>query len=147
MSTDPSLPDSRAPAPEGAFDLEGEVALFGYESTVARARILARSRGWRVGGALRRLGIFVAIAPFVAILPPHAVWLIGSLATGGLLARRRYVERFTLTTVDGTCPNCGAALGVKPARLREPHPLPCEACHHESTLRLPAGALDAHRVE
>ena len=77
------------------FELEGEVTLFGFDSVPAQAGITPRSRAWRVGGALRTMAIFVVIAPFVAIIPPHAVWFIGALLAGAFLARKRYIERFT----------------------------------------------------
>ena len=131
----------------GAFEVDAEATLFGFEPTPAHARIAARSRAWRIGGAARTFGVFAVVAPFVAIIPPHAVWLIGALATGGFLARRRFIERFTLLSLDGTCPKCGAPLEIKSGRLKEPHPLPCETCHHESTLRVPAGTLRDHAVE
>jgi len=143
-SSDAARGQTRVP---GAFDLEAHATLFGFEQTPARATVIARGRGWRVGGAARTFGIFVVIAPIVAIFPPHAVWLIGALVTGALLARRRYIERFTLVHVEGTCPRCGATLGVKAGRLEDPHPLPCEACHHESSLQMPPEALVARAAE
>lgn len=130
------------PGDEGARQLEAEATLFGFEATPVRVRIEPRSRAWRVGGAARTFGVSVVVAPFVAIFPPHAVWLLGMLATGGILARRRYIERFTLQSVEGACPKCGHELRVRPTRLRTPHPLACEGCHHESTLRFADGALE-----
>lgn len=129
-----------AEADASTFVLDARARLFGFDDQPVRAEIIARGRGWRVGGAARIFGIFVVIAPFVAIIPPHAVWLIGSLFTGGVLARRRYVERFTLVGVEGPCPKCGSPIAVKAGRLKRPHPLPCEACHHEASLRLPEDA-------
>jgi hypothetical protein len=148
----PSDDDASAPVvsgerPPGSFDVQAEATLFGFEPTPARAAIAARSRGWRVGGAARIFAVFAVVAPFVAIFPPHAVWLIGALLTGAVLARRRYVERFTLLGVDADCPKCGTPFDVKRTRLKVPHPLSCDACHHESSLRLPAGTLEAHGVE
>ncbi|NNL31476.1 MAG: hypothetical protein HKO77_10655, partial [Gemmatimonadetes bacterium] len=61
--------------------------------------------------------------------------------TGGVLARRRYIERFTLVSVDGQCPKCNGELKVKKGRLKQPHSLPCEGCNHEPALRVPAEAL------
>lgn len=131
---------SRAPA-GATFEVDARATLFGFDDTPVRATIIARSRAWRVGGAARRFAVFVVVAPFVAIFPPHAVWPIGALLTGAALARRRYVERFTLVQVDGPCPRCGAALSAKPGRLKLPHALPCEACNHEPSLRVPGEAL------
>lgn len=143
----PKGADSAGGARPGTFQTTAEAALFGFDPSPARAEIVARSRGWRVGGAARIFAAFVVVAPFLAIFPPHAVWFIGALSAGGLLARRRYVERYTLVEVEARCPKCDAPLSVKPSRLRVPHPLPCDVCHHESSLRLPEGTLQAHAVE
>ena len=132
--------------PPGAFDAIAQATLFGYAAVPAHVRVTARTSAWRVGGALRTLALFTVVAPFAAIFPPHAVWPIGALATGATLARRRWIERFTLQAVDGACPKCGHPLQVKPARLRMPHPVPCDACHHEVTLRLPPEVLAAHEL-
>ena len=128
----------------GDFETDAELTLFGFPPTPARVRLTARTRAWRVGGAARTFALFLVLAPFAAIFPPHAVWPIGALATGGVLARRRYVERFTLREAECVCPKCGKTLGLKPTRLRVPHPVACDACHHESSLRLPEGVLKAH---
>ena len=93
------------------------------------------------------MGIFVVIAPFVAIVPPHAPWGIGALAAGAIFARRRMIERFTLISLEGTCPKCEHPLRVKRARLRIPHPLTCEGCHHQASLKVPAEALAAGMVD
>lgn len=127
---------------EGAFETDAQITLFGFDASPAKAKILHRSRAWRVGGAARTLGIFVLVAPFAAIFPPHAVWPIGALLTGSLLARRRFIERVTLVSLDGRCPKCSKAFAIKSTRLRMPHPLPCDACHHESSLRVPDQALE-----
>ena len=118
------------------FAAPGRAILFGYDPTPAEARLLRRSLGWRAGGAARTMLLFLVVAPVVAIVPPHAPWVIGALLTGIILARRRWQEEITLQALDGTCPKCGTTLAVRPGRLRAPHPLPCEACHHESSLRI-----------
>ncbi len=129
--------------PDGAFRAAGEAVLFGFAPQPVAATIRPRTRTWRMTGAARTMGIALLVAPAVAVLPPHAPWLIGALAAGVVLARRRWMERFTLLDVRGACPKCGAALEVRTGRLRDPHPLACEGCHQTSTLRLPDGALDA----
>lgn len=126
------------------FGAAGEAILFGFDPQPVQVTIQPRSRAWRMAGAARTMGVAVVVAPFVAIVPPHAPWLIGALATGGILARRRWTEHFTVQGVEGCCPKCEAALDVKPGRLKTPHPLVCEGCHHESTLRLAADALAGH---
>lgn len=130
----------------GTFEAEAQATLFGFEPVPVRARVTARSSAWRVGGAVRTMALFAVVAPFAAIFPPHAVWPIGALATGGALARRRWIERFTLEAVDGVCPKCGRPLAVKPTRLRVPHPVPCDGCHHEVAVRLPADVLAANAL-
>lgn len=132
------------PRSERTFSVQAEASIFGFDPSDVTVTITPRSRAWRVGGAARTMGVFVVVAPFVALFPPHAVWPIGALMTGGFLARRRYIERFTLESAEGDCPKCGQALQTKPTRLRSPHQLPCDGCHHESILRLPEGTLEAH---
>lgn len=130
-----------AAAAEGPFTVAGSAVLFGFEPARVEVTLLRRARSWRVGGAARTMGVALLIAPLVAVVPPHAPWLIGVLAVGGTLARRRLGEHFTVTGVKGACPKCGAEIASGAGRLRSPHPLPCEACHHESMLRIPEGAL------
>jgi len=122
--------------------LEGEAILFGFPSTKTVLTIRPRPTSWRASGAALRMAGFTVLAGAVAIVPPHAPWLIGSLVGGGILARRRWIERYTLESVTGTCPKCGAELAVKPSRLRKPHPVMCEACHHEISLTFEASSLD-----
>ncbi len=129
------------PDDTGAYGLDGEATLFGFEPTPVHAEILPRSRGWRVGGAARTMALFVVVAPFMAIFPPHAVWPIGALLTGGALARRRYIERFGLRKLEGACPKCGRELPSKPGMLRIPHPIACPGCNHEVSVRFPAQSL------
>lgn len=131
-----------AQSASGGFATEGEAVLFGFPSTPVEVSLKPRSRAWRMAGAARTMGIAVVVAPVVAIVPPHAPWVIGALAGGGILARRRWTEHFTVLGGSGACPKCGEPLKIKSGRLRHPHPLPCEACHHESTLQLPEEALN-----
>lgn len=129
--------------PEGAIRTEAEAVLFGFPPTPVEVTILPRSNGWRMAGAARTMGIAVVVAPVVAVLPPHAPWVIGALASGAILARRRWTEHFTVLSLEGACPKCSEPIRAKAGRLRKPHPLPCEGCHMDSTLRLPDGVLDA----
>lgn len=133
--------------PGGRFTVEGEATVFGFPPTPAALSVRRRPRSWRVGGAARTMVISAAIAPFAALVPPHAPWAIGALGTGMLLARRRLQERFTLERVEGTCPKCGVPLVVKAARLRRPHPVSCDSCHHQTALRFPAQSLEGGSTE
>jgi hypothetical protein len=133
--------DTHYSEPSDLIRTPARVTLFGFETTLAVASIHPRGRRWRVGGAARTMGIFLMIAPVVAIVPPHAPWGIGALAAGVILARRRMIECFTLIDLDGTCPKCDQALRVKRTRLRTPHAITCEGCHHQASLKLPADIL------
>ncbi len=121
--------------------LQGQAVLFGFDATVVGVDVVARSRRWRLVGALQALGASLLLAPVAAVIPPHAPWAIGALAAGGYFARRRWVETHTLVGVDGACPKCGAAFKTRKAQLRRPHPLDCDGCHHTSQLRIPEEAL------
>jgi len=82
------------------------------------------------------------VAPVVVLVPPHVPWALGALGVGGILARRRWLERFTVLDVDGACPRCGKPVKGTRGRLRHPHPVLCESCHFEGSVEVPAGALD-----
>lgn len=126
---------------DGGSTVEARATLFGFDDQPVRAEILPRSKAWRVGGAARTFAVFAVVAPLVAVFPPHAVWFLGALVAGGVLARRRYIERFTLVSVEGVCPRCGETLAAKKGRLKQPHLLPCEGCNHEPALRVPEELL------
>lgn len=121
--------------------IQAQAVLFGFDASPVALEVIPRTRQWRLVGAARSLAISMVAALFVAILPPHAPWVIGALAAGAFFARRRWTETHTLAGVDGVCPKCGASFETRPTRLKRPHPLECEGCHHVSELRLPDGAL------
>jgi hypothetical protein len=147
-TTTPDTPNGQGPSDTpGTMVAEGQAVLFGYPPSEVRATLRPRPRSWRLTGAAQRVAVSLAVAPFVAMVPPHAPWLIGVLTAGGVMARRRWLEEHTLTAIEGACPSCGTPLEVKSGRLRFPHPLTCEACHHVSSLRLAEGALGANGAE
>jgi hypothetical protein len=133
--------DTQRPEPGGPIRIDARVTLFGFEATQAVASIQPRGTRWRLGGAARTMGIFLVIATVAAIVPPHAPWGIGALAAGVILARRRMIEHFTLIALEGTCPKCDEPLRVKRGRLRTPHGITCEGCHHQASLKLPPETL------
>ena len=119
------------------------VTLFGHPPTAARLELLPRSRGWRTRKAAIRLAIGLAVAPVVALVPPHAPWALISLVTGGILARRRWKERYTIQEVDAHCPRCEAALPLPSGtRLRTPHPVTCPDCGHEPVVEITEAELE-----
>ncbi len=77
------------------------------------------------------------VAPLVALIPPHAPWAVAALAIGATITRRRWLERHTVQSMSGDCPRCGTPLRVaRPTRLRHPHAISCETCHHEPLLKV-----------
>lgn len=118
-------------------EVAGLIKLFGFAPTQCVASILPRTKAWRVGGAVGILVLFSVIASFAIFIPPHGVWTIGALTGGFILARRRWLERFTLHSVNGSCPKCKITLSVKSGPLRYPHPIACDGCHHTGSLELP----------
>lgn len=121
--------------------VQARAVLFGFDPSPVVLDVIPRTRRWRLVGAARALAVSLVGALLVAVVPPHAPWIIGALAAGAYFARRRWTETHTLAGVDGVCPKCGADFEIKPTRLKRPHPLECEQCHHVSELRIPDGAL------
>jgi len=126
---------------DGPVSVRAEAIVFGFPAAPVEMSVLRRASSWRVGGAVRTLVVFVVAAPLAALVPPHAPWAIGALGLGAILASRRLKERFTLVSVRGACPKCAEPLVVKAGRLRSPHPVSCDACHHQAALRFPKAAL------
>lgn len=126
---------------DGVFPVEGRIVLFGFDPRPATAFVRPRPRGWRVAGAARTGVVTLLVAPVVGIVPPHVPWVLGALGVGTFLGRRRWHHRFTLESLDATCPKCGGELGVRSGQLRVPHTVACEGCHHEATLEVDPSAL------
>jgi hypothetical protein len=113
------------------------ITLFGFDPIDAEARIEPRGVRWRLRRTLTAIGTSLLIAPLLALVPPHAPWALGALGVGVIMARRKWLEVHSLLAITGTCPSCGGDVSLpKPARLRHPHPLPCETCKHELTLHV-----------
>lgn len=125
----------------GTVEIPGRIVLFGFDPRAVTLRLLPRSRRWRLLGAGRTMAVALVLAPVAGLVPPHVPWILGVLGVGAFLARRRYEERFTVVGIDGSCPKCGAPLEVPRGRLREPHPVPCERCHHEGSVKVAGEAL------
>lgn len=117
------------------------LSIFGYDPATVDLVVIPRSRRWRMLGAARTMGIALLLTPVAALVPPHAPWALGVLGVGAILARRRWQERYTVVGVEGACPKCGAELEVGRGRLRTPHPLPCESCHHEGSAEVATSDL------
>lgn len=140
---EPVSEDAPAPATSDTFSASAQLTLFGFDATTATVRIRPRARSWRLWGAVRTQAVGLVLAPVAGLVPPHAPWALGAVGVGFLLARRRWRHHFTLEEVRGRCPRCGAAVAPRAGMmLREPHPVPCDGCHHELALVLAAGVLE-----
>lgn len=133
--------------PDGTFDAEARITLFGFDPTSARVHLLPRSKAWRLRGVIPIVLVMLVLVPMVGVIPPHAPWVLAVVVGGTLLARRRWKWHYTLTAVDGTCPRCGAELHVRPGRLRHPHTLSCDACRNDIVLEVPPEVLEEHASE
>jgi hypothetical protein len=117
------------PADPSSTAVAATASVFGHEPTPVTLGLIPRSTGWRVSRALRYLLAGAVAAPVLAVLPPHAPWAVAAGTGGTLLALRKWRERFTLVSLEGACPRCGAPLeGGGSGPLREPHRISCDAC-------------------
>jgi len=136
---------ARARRPEPiTFEPTATLVLFGHEPVPARVEVFERARGWRIRRAVIFAVTGMALAPFVALFPPHAPWALGALSTGFFLAWRSMNSRFAVARLEGDCPRCQEPLHVSSgSRLRIPHPLSCTSCHHELVLNVDPTDLPA----
>jgi hypothetical protein len=118
--------------------MEGTVSLFGFPDTPGRLEVLPRSTAWRSLRAAAFFGGGLLLAPAVGLVPPHAPWVVAALGIGGFLGLRKWKERFTILSFQGTCPKCGGALSLAPGTpLRPIMTVPCHGCNHDSRLTAP----------
>jgi hypothetical protein len=136
MAPPPSSPDASSPARDGV-EIPGRLSLFGHDPVEARVTLRPRSRGWRMRRTLLFGGGILALAPLVALLPPHAPWAVAAVGGGVFVGRRQWLHRYTVLGMSGSCPRCGAAFSLSPGtRLRRPHAISCDDCNHESSLAI-----------
>jgi hypothetical protein len=115
--------------------LEARLSLFGFVSTPVVLAVTPRTRGQRVGRAIASAIGGIVLAPIVFLIPPHAEWVMLSVATGLYWARKNWIAEFVVATFDGRCPRCYAPVKVKPgATLRFPHAVTCYSCHQHPVL-------------
>ncbi len=108
------------------------ITLFGFDPVDATARIEARSAGWRARRASMALAAGLIMAPLLAVVPPHAPWVVVAVGIGLLTAGRRWAEAHTIHFLDGACPRCGEGISIsRPARLSRPHAISCLSCRYE----------------
>ncbi len=132
--------NAMAPTPDAAtpdellagVSVPARITLFGFDPVDARARIEARTTGWRARRASMALAAGLVMAPLLAVVPPHAPWVVVAVAIGLLTARRRWAEAHTLHFLDGACPRCEMDISLsRPARLSRPHLITCPSCQYE----------------
>ena len=112
--------------------MPARITLFGFDPVDATARIEARSTGWRARRASMALAAGLIMAPLLAVVPPHAPWVVVAVVVGLLTARRRWAEAHTLHFLEGACPRCETGISLsRPARLIRPHPISCPSCQYE----------------
>ncbi len=128
---------SVTPTDRGGLDAPARLTLFGHPSTPLAVSLAPRTRAWRLLGAIRTGAIAAALAPVAFLVPPHAPWALAVLAAGGVLARRRWTERYTILGGTGRCPRCGDRIELPEGRrLKSHHTVPCDSCHHEPRLEV-----------
>lgn len=129
------MPDLDAPPADPTGSIGIRLTLFGYPAVAARARLRERSRGERVRRAALYGGGLLLFTPVVALIPPHAPWVLGALGFGAYLARSHLRGTYEVLELHAVCPACGQVLELKPGtRLRLPHGVTCFNCHRESIL-------------
>ncbi len=107
---------------------------FGFPTQPASIEAVARAASWRASRALLAAAVALGVAPIVALVPPHFPWLIGAVVTGGVLARRRLTERYTVLSMTAVCPRCGAPVTTGPGRLTAERTVSCGSCNQDSVL-------------
>lgn len=120
-----------------AIAAPARLSLRGHDPAPARLEVVPRSRKTRTTQALLALLGFWALAPLVALLPPHIPWALAALGAGIYFAWRNWSGEYVVRGFEGSCPRCGAALEIRPeSRIRLPHEMNCFACHHQPILEV-----------
>ncbi|HEX7089472.1 MAG TPA: hypothetical protein VF192_05010 [Longimicrobiales bacterium] len=124
--------------PTGPITPPARLTLFGYTPVPAHVRAIHRPRSLRLSRALLSLFGCWALAPLVALVPPHFPWALTAFGAGIYFARTNWRGTYEIQSLEARCPGCGNALTVKPGtRIGAQHQLTCYNCHHEPLLELP----------
>jgi hypothetical protein len=129
--------------------MEARLSLFGFAATPVTLRVSPRTRSERVMRAILSMVAGILIAPFVFLIPPHAEWVMLSVATGMYWARKNWIAEYVVSSFEGVCPRCHAPVAIKSGTtLRFPHGVVCYACHQHPVLEAGgAPPLDPARRE
>lgn len=116
--------------------LHARLSLRGHESRPAELTLVHRTPRERAVRAVLSLGALWALAPLVAIVPPHIPWALLAFCAGIYLAVRQWTGEYVVQRFDGACPRCAAPLRLPAgSRIRLPHAMVCYGCHHEPVLQ------------
>ncbi len=122
--------ETRNTRAEGAISPPARLELFGFASTPARVEVIPRSGGWRTGHAFGYLLLCWACIAVVMWVPPHFPWILTAFFLGIFFFVKYIRQRYTLVSLEGTCPRCGFPQTIKkPTRLAIPHRCYCPSCH------------------
>ncbi|HEX9106110.1 MAG TPA: hypothetical protein VF832_02750 [Longimicrobiales bacterium] len=114
----------------GAMQPAATLQLFGFAPTPARVEVIPRSTAWRVGHAFGYLLLCWACIGLVMWVPPHFPWILTAFFLGIFFFVKYIRQRYTLVSLEGTCPRCGSPQSIKkPTRLASPHRIYCPHCH------------------
>ena len=129
--------------------MEARLSLFGFSATPVTLHVTPRTRSERVTRSILSMVTAILIAPFVFFIPPHAEWVMLSIATGMYWARKNWVAEYVVASFEGVCPRCHSPVTLRAGTtLRFPHGLVCYACHQRPTLEAgSAPPLDPSRRE
>lgn len=137
------MADRDAP-PEGVQRPAANLDVFGFRPTPAQVEVIPRSRKWRLSHALMALAIGWGCIPVVMFIPPHFPWVLTAFGCGIGFCWKFWHEEYTLVSLKGQCPKCGAPQEVdKPVRMKSPHVLSCKACHQNVLLNVDKEHMEA----
>lgn len=117
------------------------IQAFGAEPTIATLTVTPRSTAWRLSRSIG-FGLAGYSVLILSILPPHALWALVGAVGGTWFAVNKWLERYTLERMTGSCPHCGAPVGQeKASRLRPRVTITCDACQRSSELVIDIDSL------
>jgi hypothetical protein len=113
------------------------LSLRGHQPRPAVLEVVYRPPRVRATRALLSLLGLWALAPLVAIVPPHIPWAILAFLGGIYLAFRQWTGEYVVQRFEGACPRCETPLPLPPgSRIKLPHRMVCYNCHHEPLLEV-----------
>jgi hypothetical protein len=115
--------------------LEARLSLFGFVATPVTLSVTPRTRAERVTRSILSMVAAIIFAPIVFLIPPHAEWVLITIAAGIYWARKNWIAEYVVASFEGVCPRCYTAIKVKSGTtLRFPHAVVCYQCHQHPVL-------------